>query len=582
MTFKDVPMVDSRGMELIEHVILAPKLSGLADLIQKREEEMERLEEAHIMLTKAVMAGVAKEMDRRAMEENRKVREEELGCRKLTREELRRKGGQSASGSEDGGGWLGGFRDQLERGWWVVERLVWGVPDRSPETDELLRKIRPFVELAQARDAEYGMGAWTRDVSAWIKLKLEERRKGDPKRESEEGGSGQGSPVDEENKMRNTMDENNELTNFDSPTSPTSKPQTPPAPVPPTDGHISPIQHKASFQPLNTNLPDDTVWIALHSLPPDTLQRFHPHTRQRSIVLYPLELVGLLSPNALPTIDLSFLRIKSIQKRIEDYKARPLPDAKEKARRQDDIGKVTEMDKTFPGAGDESPMNQPSEKQSNSIEPASSAFVTFRRWEDARRAARSLAHRPGKPLTCLVVMAPQTTNLDWERLVKGKFAAQFLRDWLVGAAVWLFQIFWIFPISLITGLVSIKSLENVFPPLVGFFKRNPRAQNLITGLIPTLLVAGLGILIPVILFAIGRKAQTEVTFSGLHDGILIRYYKWLIMNIVIFFCVGSTSFRTFLLAFRQQVPDPFKIVSEAFPAAAPFYASWFILQTSLQ
>lgn len=51
-----------------------------------------------------------------------------------------------------------------------------------------------------------------------------------------------------------------------------------------------------------------------------------------------------------------------------------------------------------------------------------------------------------------------------------------------------------------------------------FFDHNPRARALITGLIPTLLVAGLGILIPVILFVIGRKAQTEVTFSGLHNG----------------------------------------------------------------
>ncbi|KDN43224.1 hypothetical protein RSAG8_06191, partial [Rhizoctonia solani AG-8 WAC10335] len=171
------------------------------------------------------------------------------------------------------------------------------------------------------------------------------------------------------------------------------------------------------------------------------------------------------------------------------------------------------------------------------IEPASSAFITFRRWEDARRASRTLLHRPGRPLTCLLVMAPQSTDLDWERLVKGKFAAQFVRDWLVAVAIWFFQIFWIFPISFITTLISIKSLEVAIPPLHDFFDRHDQARNLLTGLIPTLLVAGLGILIPVILFVIGRKGQTEMTFSGLHNGILIRYYKWLILNIVIFFCM---------------------------------------------
>ncbi|KAG8795432.1 hypothetical protein FRC12_014595 [Ceratobasidium sp. 428] len=45
---------------------------------------------------------------------------------------------------------------------------------------------------------------------------------------------------------------------------------------------------------------------------------------------------------------------------------------------------------------------------------------------------------------------------------------------------------------------------------------------------------------------------------------------------------GLTSFRAFLLAFRQKIPNLFEIVSEALPAAAPFYTSWFILQTSLQ
>ncbi|QRV88635.1 tranport-associated late exocytosis protein [Ceratobasidium sp. AG-Ba] len=589
MDIKDVGKVDARGMELVESVVLAPKLSGLASLIQMREKEIENLEEAHIALAKAVMNGVTKEMHRREKEENRKVREGELRRRQWMREELRRKEGRRMSGSEeDGGGWLGSFRDKLERGWWVLERFIWGEPDRSSEVDELLRKIGPFVEEAQARDSEYGIGVWSRGVSKRIKLRLTEGNRDPSVRKEGEDGSEDETPVDERVKRqagngangysnRNSKDANI----LASPSSPISKPLTSPSPTPGANDYDFPGQHKLPSQAHDSIARDDTVWAALHSLPPESLHRFHPYTRRGSILWYPFELVGLRTPTLLPTIDLSFLRIKKMARRIEEIKSKPLPDAKEKSRHRDDMGKVTDMDKGFPNANDEDPMNHPSERHSSAIAPASSAFVTFRRWEDARRAARLLSHRPGRPLTCIVTMAPQSTDLDWERLVKGKFAAQFLRDWLVGVAIWVFQIFWIFPISFITGLVSIKTLENVLP-LTDFFKRNPRIQSLLTGLIPTLLVAGLGILIPVILFAIGRKAQSEVTFSGLHNGILIRYYKWLILNIVIFFCIGLASFRTFLLAFKQQVPDPFKLVSESFPAAAPFYASWFILQTSLQ
>ncbi|KAG8795431.1 hypothetical protein FRC12_014594 [Ceratobasidium sp. 428] len=526
MTKDDVEWVNWRGEDLIENVVLAPKLSGLADLIQRREKEMEELEAAHILLAKAVMGGVAKEMTRRAKEENRTFRAGELSRRQRAREELRHEGVRNVTGDQDGGGWLGGLRDRLERAWWVVEILVWGKPDRSSETNELVSIIGPFVELAQTRDAEYGIGVWARDASAWIKLKLEERRKGSSK--EGEGRGNAGSPTDTEVKKRQrNLGESDGTANIDSklvspavsPTSTTSKlASTSLAPVLSANGHIPPSQHESSQSRKSRPL-DNTIWTALHSLPLDTLQRFHPHTRQRSIFLYPLELVGLLNPSALPTIDLSFLRIKRLQKRIQEYKNRPLPDAKEKPKRRDDVGKDTEMDKYFSSSGDESPVGQPSEERHTAIEPASSAFVTFKRWEDARRAARLLEHRPGNPLNCLVVMAPQTTDLDWERLVKGKFAAQ---DWLVGVAVWGFQIFWIFPISSITGLMSLKSLETGFPSLTGFFERNPRVQNLITTLIPTMLVAGLGTLIPVVLFAIGRKAQTEVTFSGLHNGELAR------------------------------------------------------------
>lgn len=41
-----------------------------------------------------------------------------------------------------------------------------------------------------------------------------------------------------------------------------------------------------------------------------------------------------------------------------------------------------------------------------------------------------------------------------------------------------------------------------------------------TGLqLPTAIVVILGILVPVLLYLIGRKGQTEVTWSGLHSGL---------------------------------------------------------------
>ncbi|KAF8596736.1 hypothetical protein BDV93DRAFT_610707 [Ceratobasidium sp. AG-I] len=587
---EDQEKIEKRGLMLIENVVIAPKLSGLADMIEKREKMIEELEEGHIALGKAVMARVGKEIGRRGREEGRRVKEGRVRRRMRLREEAQAQEKLGIrGGEEDGGGRMGAVRDWFEGVGWIIERFVWGEPDRSAEMDEMVRVIAPFVEQAKKRDSEYGVRVWARGVVACVKKKMEERRQGKETATGENVNGSEGeSPTDgDDNKPRTTLDEGDGRSKRGSedlklPTSPTSNGHTSPEATSPENRRTTSIRRTTSPTPQgHVDSAHDTVWSALYSLPASTLRPYHPHIRDRSILFYPLELVGILGTRALPSIDLAFRRIGSLQKRIEEYKSRPLPDTSERKVHKSTFSPLEERDEGLPD-GDMPELPTTSPGTTHAIESASSAFVTFRRWEDARRAARALAHRPGRPLTCLVVMAPQTTDLDWGRLVKGKFAAQFVRDWLVKATIWLFQIFWVFPISIITTLISIKSLETVFHPLTKFFERNPRAESLITGLIPTLLVAGLGILIPVILFAIGRKAQTEVTFSGLHNGILIRYYKWLIMNIVIFFCIGLTGFRAFLEAFKKEIPDPFRLVASSFPAAASFYASWFILQTSLQ
>ncbi|KAH7335584.1 hypothetical protein B0J17DRAFT_670686 [Rhizoctonia solani] len=534
---EQIEEVETRGWKLVENVVIAPKLSTLARLIMEREKRMEELEEAHIHLAKTVMAAVATEIRTRRREEGRAAREGEMRRRaKLRVDAKSQQAGASSMGGGDGGGPLGAVWDGVVRLRMSIERFALGIPDHSPAMDKLVQAIGPFVEEARSRDAQYGVIHWFKSTLAWVSAKASRKPS-----QSTEGPA-----------QTNGLGQNGQ------PTSPNGQP---------------------SRSNLTNPSPYGTVWDALYDMDPSDLRDYHPLARKGSKFLYPLEFIGILTPTGLPTVDLAFHRIRSIQKRIDEIKSAPLPDASEKKKNRGSFF-IDERDEI--GLSNKHEQNRTNAEPQHTIEPASSAFITFRRWEDARRAARTLAHRPGRPLTCILVMAPQSTDLDWERLVKGKFAAQFVRDWLVGAAIWLFQIFWIFPISFITTLISIKSLEEAIHPLAKFFGRHTQARSLLTGLVPTLLVAGLGLLIPVILFVIGRKAQTEVTFSGLHDGILIRYYKWLIMNIVVFFCIGLSSFQTFLNAFRKEIPDPFQLVSSSFPAAAPFYAGWFILQTSLQ
>jgi hypothetical protein len=61
----------------------------------------------------------------------------------------------------------------------------------------------------------------------------------------------------------------------------------------------------------------------------------------------------------------------------------------------------------------------------------------------------------------------------------------------------------------------------------------------------------------------------------MHDMIMIRYYKFLVVNVLVFFCVGTLFVQTFLLSFNAKGSrDILGAVATTFPSAGPFYVGW--------
>ncbi|EKM51821.1 uncharacterized protein PHACADRAFT_31623 [Phanerochaete carnosa HHB-10118-sp] len=184
--------------------------------------------------------------------------------------------------------------------------------------------------------------------------------------------------------------------------------------------------------------------------------------------------------------------------------------------------------------------------------PMSTAFVTFADPVDARRASKYLAVHPNNPVSvCLASMAPSYEDLDWTRLMKSTYYMEFVKDWVVDLGVWGFTIFWVFPVSSIVGLVSIQNIGAFWPALKNYLDVHEWQSEVLESLVPTVLVALLSLLIPLLLLLIAKKAQTIVTLSALHDRIMARYYKFLIVNVLVFFCVGTTALQSFLVSFQS-------------------------------
>ncbi|KAG8698260.1 hypothetical protein FRC09_007327, partial [Ceratobasidium sp. 395] len=154
-------------------------------------------------------------------------------------------------------------------------------------------------------------------------------------------------------------------------------------------------------------------------------------------------------------------------------------------------------------------------------------------------------------------------------------------DWVVNVGVWGFTILWIFPVSLFVGLVSIDNLSQFIPGLTGYLNNHRVQKELLSSFLPTLLVALLAILIPLLLLLIAKKAHNIVVFSRLHDRILTRYYKFLVCNVIIFFCFGVSALQSFLTSFGQQINNVVPLVASDIPVCAPFFVGWLIFQTGI-
>lgn len=273
-----------------------------------------------------------------------------------------------------------------------------------------------------------------------------------------------------------------------------------------------------------------TVWEALSSVPREHLDPFQPVTR----------LSSLFRGQKVPTIDYLLTKLNLLTALVTEMRARP----------------------------------------PSSYEATSTAFVTFRDPRQARMVWRELKSQ----IVVKVRLAPEVKDLDWERLMRTSFTGDIVRGLGVNSFFWLFTILWVVPANLIaTGLFSVDSLQSKLIPLQKFFSANPRFKDFVSVTLPTIIVSLLTMAVPEMIFQISKRAQGFFTSSALYDQCLCRYWKFVICNVVIFFCIGSTVVESVVF----QIGSPgsrsslLNAIAYSFPKAAPFYISYFILGMGL-
>ncbi|KAL7420668.1 hypothetical protein Q5752_004619 [Cryptotrichosporon argae] len=275
-----------------------------------------------------------------------------------------------------------------------------------------------------------------------------------------------------------------------------------------------------------------TVWDVLHSLPRELLDPYQSLTH----------LTSLFRGQNAPIIDYLTTKLSYLTLLLDEARAKPL----------------------------------------STYQPSSSAFVTFKDAQTARLAVKLLDTHPKRSLACKSVPAPEWTDLLWPRLMKSVYRAAFVRGWAVYLGVWAFTLIWIFPVSLLCGLASLTTIAGFIPALQTWLSANPKTASAVTSLAPVILVALLTTCICPILLLIANKGETIVTRLAIHNSVLERFWKFLMVNAVVFFSIGQSAIETYLEAFQENDFDPLPVIASAFPQAAPYFASYILLQTAIQ
>nr|XP_018267046.1 uncharacterized protein I303_01029 [Kwoniella dejecticola CBS 10117]OBR89204.1 hypothetical protein I303_01029 [Kwoniella dejecticola CBS 10117] len=277
---------------------------------------------------------------------------------------------------------------------------------------------------------------------------------------------------------------------------------------------------------------DTTVWDALHALPRELIDPYQSLTH----------ITSLFRDQNAPLIDYLTTKLSYLTMLLDESRSRPLSD----------------------------------------YSPSSAAFISFKDARTARLAAKILDSHPKRSLACHAVAAPDWTDILWHRLGKTTYRSEFVRGWVVYLGVWAFTLVWIFPVSLLCALASLTNIAGFIKPLQAFLNAHPKVASAITSLAPVILVALLTIAICPILLVIANKAETIVTRLGIHNSVLERFWKFLMVNGVVFFAIGQSTIEAYLTAFQNKNFDPLPIIASAFPTAAPYFASYILLQTAIQ
>ena len=214
-----------------------------------------------------------------------------------------------------------------------------------------------------------------------------------------------------------------------------------------------------------------------------------------------------------------------------------------------------------------------------------SAFVEFHTQREAQVAYQTLTHH--QPLN----MSPRFIGISpeeviWENL-SISWASRIIRNITTTAFVAALIIFWALPVAFVGALSNVKSLSQGDPtttpplppllPFLGFINDIPtEILGVIQGLLPSLLLAALMALLPIVLRWMarlsGKPSQSSVELRVQNSHFLFQVIQVFLITTI---TSSASAVAVQVILHPTQSLD---LLSNNLPKASNFYISYFILQ----
>ncbi|KAJ3022861.1 hypothetical protein HKX48_005062 [Thoreauomyces humboldtii] len=205
----------------------------------------------------------------------------------------------------------------------------------------------------------------------------------------------------------------------------------------------------------------------------------------------------------------------------------------------------------------------------------SAAFVVFSDLYAPHVAALANIHgTPGVMWDKQAVVEPADViwdNLDmkmYDRLVRKLFSTAALAGLVIG---------WGILTTFLAGIANLVTLVKYFPFLSGLLNLPQNAIKIIQGVLPTVAVAILFALLPILLryLSIFSGAMTR---TGVERELINQYFAFLVFNVLLIITVSGSIMKT-LKDIEHDPSSVFRIMSRILPSAASFYINYISLLT---